>query len=161
MVWQLKPCVECPFTPLSLGKNATDSDIDNYEAPALSLWEIGRPVQQELIHGRPVRERSLYKEFQCTFSSLNHNTRRCQHLQTHREETLQWDQGEGRKDLITHRENIGQFCCYLRSRGGLLAPDLPSNWSSLRDLNCSHSNCQTWKARHCYLLSLPPCVRIG
>ena len=36
---------------------------------------------------------------------------------------------------------------------------LASNCSSLRDLNCSHSNCQTEKAQHCYLLSLPP--RVG
>ncbi len=40
-------------------------------------------------------------------------------------------------------------------------PDLPSNCSSLRDLNCTHSNYKTWKALYCYLLSLPPCVRIG
>ena len=26
---------------------------------------------------------------------------------------------------------------------------------------CSHSNCQTKKAQHCYLLSLPPRVGIG
>ena len=24
-------------------------------------------------------------------------------------------------------------------------PDLPSNWSSIRNLDCSHSNCQTYK----------------
>ena len=27
----------------------------------------------------------------------------------------------------------------------VLAPDLPSNWSSLRDLNCTHSNYKTTK----------------
>ncbi|PPS16111.1 hypothetical protein GOBAR_AA04464 [Gossypium barbadense] len=43
----------------------------------------------------------------------------------------------------------------------LLAPDLPSNGSSLRDLDCTHSNYQTHRARYCYLLSLPPRVRIG
>ncbi|CAL9142090.1 unnamed protein product, partial [Musa hybrid cultivar] len=41
----------------------------------------------------------------------------------------------------------------------LLAPDLPSNGSSLRDLDCTHSNYQTRRARYCYLLSLPPRVR--
>ncbi|KAL2319192.1 hypothetical protein Fmac_033068 [Flemingia macrophylla] len=43
----------------------------------------------------------------------------------------------------------------------LLAPDLPSNGSSLRDLDCTHSNYQTQLAWYCYLLSLPPRVRIG
>ncbi len=61
-----------------------------------SLWKTGRPVQPGLIHGRPVRERSLYKESHYTLSSLSHSTRRCPHLQTHREETLQRDQGENR-----------------------------------------------------------------
>ncbi len=46
------------------------------------------PVQPGQSHGRPVRNRSLYKESQCTFSSLSINTRRWPHLQTHREETL-------------------------------------------------------------------------
>eukprot|EP01024_Parvocaulis_polyphysoides_P066865 TRINITY_DN78_c0_g2_i1.p1 TRINITY_DN78_c0_g2~~TRINITY_DN78_c0_g2_i1.p1 ORF type:complete len:212 (+),score=-13.31 TRINITY_DN78_c0_g2_i1:435-1070(+) len=43
----------------------------------------------------------------------------------------------------------------------LLAPDLPSNRSSVRCLKCSHSNYQTFKAQHCYLLSLPHSVCIG
>ena len=30
----------------------------------------------------------------------------------------------------------------------------------LRDLDCTHFNCQTTIARYCYLLSLPPRVRI-
>ena len=40
-------------------------------------------------------------------------------------------------------------------------PDLPSNCSSLRDLNCTHSNYKTQRALYCYLLSLPPRVGIG
>ncbi|CAL9769434.1 unnamed protein product, partial [Musa acuminata subsp. burmannicoides] len=43
----------------------------------------------------------------------------------------------------------------------LLAPDLPSNGSSLRDLDCTHSNYQTRRARYCYLLSLPPVSGLG
>ncbi|CAL9747719.1 unnamed protein product, partial [Musa acuminata subsp. burmannicoides] len=38
---------------------------------------------------------------------------------------------------------------------------LPSNGSSLRDLDCTHSNYQTRRARYCYLLSLPPVSRLG
>ena len=54
---------------------------------------------------------------------------------------------------------MGCVCVYnTDSNAYLLAPDLPSNWSSIRDLNCSNSNCQTSKeARHCYWLSLPLC----
>eukprot|EP01026_Neomeris_dumetosa_P084876 TRINITY_DN9_c0_g1_i19.p2 TRINITY_DN9_c0_g1~~TRINITY_DN9_c0_g1_i19.p2 ORF type:complete len:211 (+),score=-12.83 TRINITY_DN9_c0_g1_i19:967-1599(+) len=43
----------------------------------------------------------------------------------------------------------------------LLAPDFPSNGSSVRYLRCSHSNYQTYKAQHCYLLSLPHNICIG
>ncbi len=46
------------------------------------------PVQPEPIHGRPVRGKSWYKEDHCTSFSLSNNTRRWQHLQTHRAETL-------------------------------------------------------------------------
>ena len=47
--------------------------------------------------------------------------------------------------------------CFLSTR----SPDLPSNGSSLRDLDCTHSNYQTRCAQYCYLLSLPPRIRIG
>ena len=43
----------------------------------------------------------------------------------------------------------------------VLAADLPSNGSSLKDLNCTHSNCETYKTPYCYFLSLPPRVGIG
>ncbi|CAL8988711.1 unnamed protein product [Prunus brigantina] len=48
-----------------------------------------------------------------------------------------------------------------RNYRGLPAPYLPSNGSSLRDLDCTHSNYRTLRARYCYLLSLPPRVVIG
>ncbi len=46
-------------------------------------------------------------------------------------------------------------------RQAFLSESLFSNGSSLRDLDCTHSNYQTRRARYCYLLSLPPRVRIG
>ena len=36
-----------------------------------------------------------------------------------------------------------QKCCFVLYKS---SPDLPSNGSSLRDLDCSHSNYQTWKS---------------
>ena len=40
----------------------------------------------------------------------------------------------------------------------LLAPDLPSNCSSLRDLNCTHSNCKTQKSSaSVFIVTTSPC----
>jgi len=48
-------------------------------------WQASTTRQ---VKGRPVRDRSLYKESPCTFPPLSKKTRRWPHLQTHREETL-------------------------------------------------------------------------
>ena len=48
-------------------------------------WQASTTRQ---VNGRPVRDRSLYKESPCTFPPLSKKTRRWPHLQTHREETL-------------------------------------------------------------------------
>ncbi len=38
----------------------------------------------------------------------------------------------------------------------LLAPSLPTNWYSIRDLNCSHSNCVTCKGPALLFIVTPP-----
>jgi hypothetical protein len=48
-------------------------------------WQASTTRQ---VNGRPVRDRSLYKESPCTFPPLSKKTRRWPHLQTHREEIL-------------------------------------------------------------------------
>jgi hypothetical protein len=56
----------------------------------LSSW-LRNPWQAsttEQVHGRPVRDRILYKESPCTFLPLSYLTRRRPHLQTPRRETL-------------------------------------------------------------------------
>ncbi len=50
-----------------------------------SPWQAGTTRQ---VNGRPVWDRSLYKESPCTFLPLSNNTRKSPHLQTPRRETL-------------------------------------------------------------------------
>jgi hypothetical protein len=72
-----------------------------YSIALLSSW-MRNPWQASTtgqVHGRPVQDRSLYKESQCTFSSLSYNTRRRPHLQTPRRETLQ-TRSEGEQTVV-------------------------------------------------------------
>ncbi len=58
---------------------------------ALLYGRSGNPWQASTtgqVHGRPVGDRSLYKESPCTFLPLSNNTRRRPHLQTPRKATL-------------------------------------------------------------------------
>ena len=69
-----------------------------------------------------------------------------------------------RTSQTTPKPNYELFNCNnfnIRYLPRLLVPDFPSNCSSLRGLDCSHSNRQTEKAQHCYLLSLPSRIGIG
>jgi hypothetical protein len=59
-----------------------------YSIALLSSW-MRNPWQActtGQVHGRPVQDRSLFKESPCTFLPLSYNTRRSPHLQTPRKE---------------------------------------------------------------------------
>ena len=62
-----------------------------------------------------------------------------------------------RKAATTSRNPLGPTV----SGSSNCSTRLALQWNSLRDLDCTHSNYQTLNARYCYLLSLPPRIRIG
>jgi len=52
--------------------------------PTSWMWNPWQASTTRQVNGRPVQDRSLYKESPCTFLPLSYNTRRSLHLQTPR-----------------------------------------------------------------------------
>ena len=62
--------------------------------PTSWMWNPWQASTTRQVNGRPVQDRSLYKESPCTFLPLSYNTRRSLHLQTPRIEIPTRSEGE-------------------------------------------------------------------